>query len=91
MQYQNVNLRALSGSVEVTGSIHKIYASTAITLLPSSFGHHVDGGADKIFQQNFNKAIAIPAGSYFEGPIISTKFQGIGVVYHGGFLKSTEG
>jgi hypothetical protein len=92
MQYQNVNLRALSGSVEVTGSISKIYASTAITLLTSSFGHYVDGGTDKISHFNFHglNGIAIPAGSYFEGPIISTKFQGVAVVYHGGHITATE-
>jgi len=76
----------VAASKEITGSIAKIYAEAAVELGPTSFGLHVEGG-DDVINQTTSTAITVPAGSYFEGPIVSTKTNAnVVIVYHTGTL-----
>jgi len=71
---------------EITGSICKIYAETAVELGPTSFGRYVEGGTDKIHQTTAT-AITVAEGTYFEGPIVRTKTGAdVVIVYHNGPL-----
>ena len=76
----------VAASKEITGSIAKIYAEAAVELGPTSFGLHVRGGDDSI-NQTTSTAITVPAGTYFEGPIVQTKTNAnVVIVYHTGPL-----
>ena len=76
----------VAATKEITGSIAKIYAEAAVELGPTSFGLHVQGG-DDLVNQATSTAITVPAGSYFEGPIVRTKTNAnVVIVYHTGTL-----
>jgi len=76
----------VAASKEITGSIAKIYAETAVELNPTSFGLYVEGG-DDLIHQTTSTAITVAEGAYFEGPIVRTKTGAdVVIVYHTGTL-----
>ena len=92
----NTHLKAqrLAANAVVTGSIVKIYAPAAASVTDCKFGNFVDAGdnfslaSSSIYQAN-GTAIAIPVGTYLEGPFaaIHMSNDSVTVVYYNGELK----
>ena len=77
----------VAASKEITGSIAKIYAEAAVELGPTSFGLYGVDDTRSVINQTTSTAITVPAGSYFEGPIVRTKTNAnVVIVYHTGTL-----
>ena len=86
--------RVLAADAVVTGSIVKIYAPAAAELTDCKFGNFVDAGdnfslASSSIHQANGTAIAIPVGTYLEGPFaaIHMSNDSVTVVYYNGELK----
>jgi hypothetical protein len=78
--------RQLAGEATATGSIHRIYAPVALTVDTYTFGKFVDGG-DNVDYQTSTASIAVPAGSYLEGPFTQLHTSNhVSVVYYTGTL-----
>ena len=76
---------AATGDV-ITGSIVRIYAPVALTVDNYTFGKFVEGG-DNIDDQTSTVVIAVPAGSYLEGPFTQLHTSAhVSVVYYNGEL-----
>ena len=90
------------GTGRATGSIQRIYASTAITITDSTLGRFVsvvDSGSVEVdinsansqnkVHQTTTDDINIPAGSYVDGPFIAINVSaGRGVMYYNGNLAT---
>ena len=90
------------GTGRATGSIQRIYASTAITItdctlgrfvsVVSSSGDSVDINSTKSMNevhQTTTTDIVVPVGSYVEGPFIAVNVSaGSGVMYYNGSLAT---
>ena len=76
----------LGANATVTGSISRIYAPVALTVDTYTFGKFVDGGTN-IDYQTSTTPIAVPAGSYLEGPFTQLHTSAhVSVVYYRGSL-----
>tara|TARA_R110000787_G_scaffold13973_1_gene43518 strand:- start:292 stop:537 length:246 start_codon:yes stop_codon:yes gene_type:complete len=63
-----------------TGSINKIYAYETTNLITVGFGNHTDPYTSSAVIGNGTN-IAIPVGSYFEGPIVQFSSSKDVIVY----------
>ena len=68
----------VASSTAFTGSIEKIYAPVATNITSIAFGTHTDPYTTTT---STSVTIAIPAGSYFEGPIIQYAANQKTIVY----------
>ena len=76
----------LAANATVSGSIVRIYAPVALTVDNYTFGNFVEGG-DNIDFQSSTTALAVPAGSYLEGPFTQLHTSAhVSVVYFSGKL-----
>ena len=71
-----------------TGSIVRIYAPASAIVNDCTFGQFVEGG-DNIDYQSTTTNIAIPAGTYLEGPFTQIHMNNVATVvyYNGGSLS----
>tara|TARA_B110000879_G_scaffold35282_1_gene48708 strand:+ start:176 stop:445 length:270 start_codon:yes stop_codon:yes gene_type:complete len=79
-------VQQLAANATVSGSIVRIYAPVALTVDDYTFGKFVEGG-DNIDYQTSSTSIAVPAGSYLEGPFTQLHTSAhVSVVYYNGAL-----
>ena len=79
-------VQQLAANATVSGSIVRIYAPVALTVDDYTFGKFVEGGNNNDFQSS-TTALAVPAGSYLEGPFTQLHTSAhVSVVYHNGEL-----
>ena len=82
----------VAGNAIVSGSIVKIYSTHAdLTVDDYVFGRFIQGG-DNIDFQSSTTALAVPKGSYLEGPFTQLHISNhTAVVYYNGELTVTSG
>ena len=83
---QDLKAMVLAADAYVTGSINKIYAPVTLSVDNCTFGKFVDGGTNIDYQET-TTAIAVPAGSYLEGPFTQLHTSAhVSVIYYTGPL-----